>query len=386
MKYFIIAGEASGDLHGSNLMKALRKSDHQAEFYCFGGDLMEQQGGILLRHYREMAFMGAIDVLLNSGKIARNFSLCRHALIRYKPDVLILIDYPGFNLKVAEFAHNHRIPVFYYILPKVWAWKEWRVKKLKACADELFSIFPFEVDFFRKHGVEVHYSGNPLQDSVSEAICNFRSREDFLKDNNLPDLPLVALLPGSRDQEIRSMLPVMARIGRNLKGCCFIVSGTPAVDPPLYEKYCGDSTIPVLSGQTYELLFHSQAALVTSGTATLETALLGIPQAVLYKMAGGKLGWRLFRTLFLKVKYVSLPNLISGREIVREFIMEDMKYENVFPEMNRLLSDTDYRKEMLSGYDEMKRLMGERGVAFKIAEKMSALLSSKYSSNGKSVP
>ncbi len=386
MKYFIIAGEASGDLHGSNLMKSLKETDQQADFFCFGGDLMEQQGGKLLRHFREMAFMGAIDVIMNSGKIARNFSLCRQALIRYKPDVLILIDYPGFNLKVAEFAHKHRIPVFYYILPKVWAWKEWRVKKLRAYADELFSIFPFEVDFFRRHGLEVHYSGNPLQDSVLEALPNFRSREKFLLDNNLPDMPLVALLPGSRDQEIRSMLPVMARIGRNLHGYCFVISGTPAVERSLYNKYSAESTIPVLSGQTYELLHHSQAALVTSGTATLETALLGIPQAVLYKMAGGKLGWRLFRSLFLKVKYVSLPNLVLGKEIVKEFIMEDMKYENIFPEINRLLSDPDYRKEMLRSYEEMKMLMGEKGVAFKIAEKMSALLSSKYSLYGKSVP
>jgi lipid-A-disaccharide synthase len=374
MKYFIVAGEASGDLHGANLMKSLKMVDPSAEFYFFGGDLMLAQGGVLLKHYHDMAFMGAIDVLMNLGKIRKNFQLCKEQLFTQKPDTLILIDYPGFNLKVAEFAHNHKIRVFYYILPKLWAWKAWRVKKLKSYVDALFSIFPFESAFFRQYGVKIHYFGNPLIDSLSDAKSRFRGKEVFLTENHLNDKPVVALLPGSRSQEIRMMLPVMTRMAREFPDFQFVISGTPAINPFLYQEFTSDPSVPVVMEQTYELLHYSYAALVTSGTATLETALFGVPQVVLYKMAGGKIGWRLFRFIFLKVKYVSLPNLIVGEEVVREFIMEDMKYENVRPEVQKILSDNDYRSGIIEKYKMLSSGLGDGGASMRVATQMVNML------------
>jgi lipid-A-disaccharide synthase len=376
MKYFIIAGEASGDLHGAGLMKCLKSEDKEAEFLFFGGELMAAQGGILLQHYREMAFMGGIDVLRNAGKIRANFKLCQLQLLENKPDVLILIDYPGFNLKIAEFAHRNGIRVFYYILPKVWAWKEWRVKALKTNVDELFSIFPFETGFFRKHNVNVHYVGNPLLDSVLEFSENPPSRSTFLTENNLNDKPVVALLPGSRVQEIRNMLPVMTRLAQDFPEYQFVISGTPAIDKSLYITYSNDHSIPVLFGKTYEMLFFAYAAVVTSGTATLETALFNIPQVVLYKMAGGKIGYRIFRFIFLKVKYVSLPNLILGCEFLREFVMDKMKYRFVKPEVGKLLNDDNYRNGIMEFYHELRQKMGEKGASDKAAIQMIQILKS----------
>ncbi len=374
MRYFIIAGEASGDLHGASLMKELKVRDRKAEFFFFGGPLMQAEGGTMILHYQRMAYMGAIDVLRNLGKIKANFLHCKKQLSNINPDVLILIDYPGFNLKIAEFAHRNQIPVFYYILPKVWAWKEWRIKKLRSYTNALFSILPFEKDFFRKHGVEVSFIGNPLTDMIEESEKHFRTRIGFLHDNNLPDKPLVALLPGSRSQEIRNMLPVMTRIAADFPEFLFVVAGTEAVDSSMYMKYSYQSPVPVLYGQTYELVHHAHAALVTSGTATLETALLGTPQIVLYKMAGGKAGYRLFRTLFLKVRYISLPNLILDMEAVPEFVMDRMKYKAVLPETVRLLGDEDYRTRITGMYSLMKAKLGDSGAALRAAGEMTAIL------------
>ena len=381
MKYFLIAGEASGDLHGANLMKSLKLQDQEAEFVFLGGDLMQEQGGRLLKHYREMAFMGAIDVIKNLGKIKANFTLCRQQLLEYKPDVLILIDYPGFNLKMAEFATKNDIPVFYYILPKVWAWKEWRVKSLKSFVTELFSIFPFEVDFFRKHGVEVHYVGNPLLDAVSEFAGASFSMTSFLQENNLTQKPVIALLPGSRSQEIKLMLPVMTRLAKDFPEYQFAISGTRAVDPALYVSCSEDPTIPVLFGKTYELLRIAHAAIVTSGTATLETALFHVPQVVLYKMAGGKLGYRIFRWIFLKVRYVSLPNLILNKGFLREFVMDEMKYSLVRPEAEKLIRNEEYREAIFRSYNQLDKVMGDEGASDRAAFQMVKILNVKQEGN-----
>jgi len=370
MRYFIIAGEASGDLHGSNLIKALKAEDPRAEFYCFGGDLMESEGGILLKHYRDMAFMGAIDVVRNIGKIGKNFQLGREKLLEVKPDVLILIDYPGFNLKMAAFAHEKGIRVFYYILPKVWAWKAWRVKKLERYADACFSILPFEEAFFKRHGVNVHYTGNPLLDAIDSSSGSAVSREEFMERNGLPAKPLDALLPGSRAQEIRMILPLMTLVAREFPGYQFMISGTSVVDPELYACYSADRAIPVLYGQTYTMLRYAHAALVTSGTATLETALIGTPQAVLYKMAGGRVGYTLFKWIFLKVMYVSLPNLVLGCEAVKEFVMHEMTFDRVKAEMDRLLNDSGYREHILRHYSVLKEMMGEKGASERTAKLM----------------
>lgn len=376
MKYYLIAGEASGDLHGSALMKSLKKNDPDASFRFLGGDRMKQEGGELVKHYQDMAFMGAVEVLLNLKKIKHNMDLARKDILGYHPDVLILIDYPGFNIKMAEFAHHHNIRVFWFIAPKVWAWKEWRVKKLKAFVNQIFTILPFETEFFRKHGIEVHYVGNPLIDAIENARKNFRSREVFVKDNLLSDKPLVALLPGSRIQEIRNMLPVMTRVARDFPGYQFAVSGAEAIDPQLYSKYLSHSPIPVLYGQTYEMLHHSVAALVASGTATLETALLKAPQAVLYKMIGGRVFYWLFRKFFLKVPYVSLPNLVLGKNAVREFIMDEMRYDKVSPELQRLLNNMEYSNQIARDYDIIRGKIGNPGAADRAAGIMVGLLKS----------
>lgn len=381
MKYFLIAGEASGDLHGAALMDALKVKDTGAEFRYFGGDRMQQQGGILLKHYREMAFMGGIEVLMNLRKISHNFRLCKSELLKFSPDVLILIDYPGFNIKIAEFAHQNRIRVFWFIAPKVWAWKEWRVKKLKAFVDEMFTILPFETAFFARHQIKVHYVGNPLLDEIDEAKAKFRARDCFLRDNSLEDRPLVALLPGSRTQEIKYMLPVMTRFAKDFPDYQFVISGAYWLDTELYARYSADQDIPVIYGQTYELLANAHAALVTSGTATLETALLKVPQAVLYKMIGGKISYNIFRSLFLKVRYVSLPNLILGKEAVREFVMNEMRYETILPEFRRLLADADYRSEMATAFSELAAAMGEKGAARRAGEMMAGLLAGSRTNN-----
>lgn len=376
MKYFLIAGEASGDLHGAALMSALKEMDSSAEFRYFGGDLMQQQGGTLLKHYREMAFMGGMEVVMNIRTIKRNFFQCKTEILKFAPDVLILIDYPGFNIKMAEFTHKYKLKVFWFIAPKVWAWKEWRVKKLKAFVDEMFTILPFETEFFARHQMKVHYVGNPLLDAITESKSAFREREQFLVDNQLDARPIVALLPGSRVQEVKYMLPVMTRMTNDFPDYQFVVSGAPWLDPALYNKYSVVKSIPVIYGQTYEILHNAYASLVASGTATLETALLNVPQAALYKMIGGKFFYKLFRLVFLKVPYVSLPNLILGREAIKEFVMHEMNYECVKPELEKLLSDEDYRGKMLKSYKELHHLVGEPGAARRAAQKMFEILTS----------
>lgn len=374
MRYYIIAGEASGDLHGSNLMKELKKADEKAEFRFFGGDLMQAVGGDLVKHYREMAFMGIVNVLLNLKTIKNNMDFCKKDLMEFKPDVLILIDYPGFNLLVAEFAKKNNIKVFYYISPKIWAWKERRIKKIKAFVDEMFVIFPFETSFYRKHGMEVHYVGNPLFDSIAGYRQNVIPKEEFLQKNGLNEKPLVALLAGSRVQEIKRCLPLMLEIARLFPDFQFVVAGVNSISRELYDSFLKNAKVKIIFGQTYDLLNNSHAALVASGTAALETALFHVPQTVIYKVEGGWLLDIIFRNFMLKTIGVALPNIILNELIVKEFIQMKMTLKNVQKEMKKLLYDDKYRDKIKADYTRLENLMGEKDcserAAIKILEKL----------------
>lgn len=370
MRYYIIAGEASGDLHGSNLMKELKKADEKAEFRFFGGDLMQAVGGDLVKHYREMAFMGIVNVLLNLKTIKKNMDFCKKDLMEFKPDVLILIDYPGFNLLVAEFAKKNNIKVFYYISPKIWAWKERRIKKIKAFVDEMFVIFPFETSFYRKHGMEVHYVGNPLFDSIAGYRQNVIPKEEFLQKNGLNEKPLVALLAGSRVQEIKRCLPLMLEIARLFPDFQFVVAGVNSISRELYDSFLKNAKVKIIFGQTYDLLNNSHAALVASGTAALETALFHVPQTVIYKVEGGWLLDIIFRNFMLKTIGVALPNIILNEEIVLELVQMRMTLKNVRQEMKKLLYDDKYREKIKEDYLRLENLMGEKGSSERAAAKM----------------
>ena len=377
MKYFIIAGEASGDLHASHLMAELKKKDSKAEFCYFGGDLMAEQGGILLKHYREMAFMGLFPVLFNLHKIKRNFTLAENKLLEYKPDVLILVDYPGFNLRMAEFAKANGIKVFYYISPKIWAWKTKRVYKIKKFVDEIFTIFPFETDFYKKYDVRVNYVGNPTIDELSVRSNNAQTFEEFISKNTLSSKPVIALLAGSRVQEINRILPVMAKVTDRFPQYQFVIAGAPSQKLEQYRKALGNYKIPVLFGQTYDLLQHSVAALVASGTATLEAAVLNVPQVVCYRIEAGRLGsW--VKDKIVKVPFISLVNLINDREVVKELFQENCTPLTVGNELELILTNDLYRQEMLNGYKEMLEKLGDPGCA----ERASELMVSKLMDNG----
>jgi len=376
MRYYLVAGEASGDLHGSNLMKEINVADSNAEFRYFGGDLMNDVGGELVKHYREMAFMGFVNVVLNLKTINRNLKFCKTDLLEFQPDILILIDYPGFNLRVAEFAKQNNIKVFYYISPKVWAWKAHRVKKIKSVVDEMFTIFPFETEFYKKYQFRVNYVGNPVLDSIAEFKKTALSKSEFLKLNNLDERPVVALLAGSRVQEINRTMPIMVEISEIFPGFQFVVAGLKSVDIGLYHKYVAGKPVKLVFNQTYDILNNAHTALVASGTAALETALFNIPQTVIYKMEGGWPVDFIFRNLIFKNRMagVSLPNIIMKREIVREFIQMKMTLENVKAEMEKLLFDDNYRQKILTDYDRLKEIMGEPGSSKRAAQKMVELL------------
>lgn len=363
MKYYLIAGEASGDLHASHLMAALAEQDSQAEFRFLGGDLMAAVGGTLVKHYRDMAYMGFVPVLLHLRTIFFNMALCKKDIVSWRPDVLILVDYPGFNLNIAKYVHAHtHIPVYYYISPKIWAWKEYRIKNIKRDVDQLFSILPFEVDFFeKKHQYPIHYVGNPTLDEVEAFRKTYtEDKETFLKKNSLPGKPIIALLAGSRKQEIKDNLPDMIRAASAFPVYQLVLAGAPGIDPSYYKKYMGDADVRVVFGQTYPLLEHAEAALVTSGTATLETALFHVPQAVCYYTPMGKVAAFLKRHV-LKVEYISLVNLIAGREVVRELVADTMTVARIRTELHRILTDKVYRSRMLAGYDEVRERLGKAG-------------------------
>ncbi len=374
MRYYLIAGEASGDLHGSNLMKALKKKDPDAVFRCFGGDLMQQAGGQLVKHYREMAFMGILNVLLNLKTIRRNLELCKKDLIAFRPDVLILIDYPGFNLRIAEFAQKNSLKIYYYISPKVWAWKENRVKKIKAFTDEMFTILPFEKEFYRKHGMEVHYVGNPTVDSIAAFREKSLSEKDFRKQNNLDERPVVALLAGSRVQEIKKTLPLMKKTALHFPDFQFVIAGVSSIDNVLYDNLLRNSELKIIFDQTFNLLDNAHAALVASGTAALETALFYVPQTVIYKIEGGLLLDIIIRNFVLKTIGVALPNIVMNEEIIKEWIQKKMTLKNVNAELKKLLYNENYRQKIINDYKRLEAKMGEPGCANRAAEKMVTLL------------
>lgn len=351
MKYYLIVGEASGDLHASHLMQSLKDIDAEAEFRFFGGDLMTAVGGTRVRHYKELAYMGFIPVLLHLRTILRHMKMCKQDVVDWQPDCLILVDYPGFNLKIAEYVKSHtNIPVYYYISPKIWAWKEYRIKNIKRDVDQLLSILPFEVDFFEnKHHYPIHYVGNPTADEVRE----------FLQSSPVAKKePVIALLAGSRKQEIKDNLPAMLQAVKPYENDYqIVVAGAPGIEPSYYQQFMQGSQAGIVFGQTYALLAKAHAALVTSGTATLETCLFGVPQVVCYKIPmPAVLGF--LRRHFLKVKYVSLVNLVAGREVVKE-LLEDFSVASIRSELEKILSGSD-RERMLQGYLEVKQALGDK--------------------------
>lgn len=370
MRYFLIAGEASGDLHGSNLVRELKLQDPQAQFRFFGGDLMAAQAGVPpVKHYSEMAFMGFVRVLMNLRKIGRNMEQCKAEIIDFKPDVVILIDFAGFNLRIAEFAKSLGLKTVFYISPKIWAWKQNRIKKIKKYIDKMLTILPFETEFYARFDYPVEYVGNPILDAIEEFRSGDNQTEvDFRKANNLTDKPIIGLLAGSRKQEVDFMLPVMIEVSRQFPEYQFVISGAPGLDRDYYTKVIGaDCNIPIVFGQTYNLLKFSRAALVTSGTATLETALFGVPEAVLYRISAPDFLYCIGRKL-LKVKWISLANLIVGREIIRELVQMDCNPRTIADELRKILDDRQYDAEFQRNYAELRQRMGSAGASQRAAQ------------------
>jgi lipid-A-disaccharide synthase len=367
MKYFIIAGEPSGDLHGSNLIRGLKASDTEAEIFCWGGDMMEQAGGTLLMHYRRLAFMGFVAVLLNIRSIAKSISLCKNQIVDHNPDVIILIDYPGFNLRIARFAKTLGFKVYYYISPKIWAWKESRIEKIKRYVDRMFIIFPFEVEFYRKHNVEVEYYGNPLVDVIESKKAGFDRQSDIRKSLGMDDRPAIALLAGSRKHEIKHILPEMVRIVKHFPEYQFVLAGMKDIPESLYRKIIGNSPVTLITDKTYEILFLAHAALVTSGTATLETALAGTPQVVCYK---GDFFSMLIAWIVVRVKYISLVNLIMNFEVIRELVQYDLTAKRLIHELKAIVHGGERREKMKEDYEVLKKKLGTAGASTRIAAEM----------------
>ncbi len=365
MNYYIIAGEASGDLHASNLMKSLKMLDGSATFRCWGGDLMEKQGAKLVKHYRDLAFMGFTEVLMNIRTIFKNIDFCKKDILENRPDVLILVDYPGFNMRIADFAKQNGIKVFYYISPQIWAWKQSRVHKIKKIVDKMFVILPFEKEFYKRFDYEVDFVGHPLLDAV----------DNYAKESNELGItfskPIIAVLPGSRKQEISTLLPLMLSMRKYYPNHQFVVAGAPSQSSEYYKTFFPDDDVKIVFGKTYPLLQKSEAALVASGTATLETALFGVPEVVCY--IAGKISYVIAKQL-IKVKYISLVNLIMDKEIVRELIQDDLNEANLKMELDKLLTAAT-RAKLLSDYTELKTKLGGSGASQKTAELMIKYLS-----------
>ncbi|MBI4646338.1 MAG: lipid-A-disaccharide synthase [Bacteroidia bacterium] len=365
MKYYLITGEASGDLHGSNLIKELKKITPDSTFRCWGGDLMAMQGAVIVRHYKELAFMGFIEVLLNIVSIFKNFRLCKNDIKQFSPDVVILIDYPGFNLRMAKYIKKLGIKVFYYISPQIWAWKQSRIDLIKKYVDRMYVILPFEEDFYRKFAHRVHFVGHPLFDAIDSVEQNKTDFSTFISQNGLSNKPVIALLPGSRSQEIRVMLPIMLKMFEYYPGFQFVIAGAPSQKGSFYDKYIRKTKVKVLFAQTYNILQHASIAIVTSGTATLETALFDVPQVVCYK-TGRKISYLIAKHL-VKVKYISLMNIIMDKEIVKEFIQNEFNPANLKTEMDKLLFDIDYKYKILSDYKLLKEKLGGAGASQRAA-------------------
>jgi len=371
MRYFIIAGEQSGDLHGSNLVRGLLEADNSAEIFCWGGDLMESAGATLLVHYRKMAFMGFVAVIKNLRAIIKNLSLCRQHITEYKPDVIIFIDYPGFNLRIAEFAKNTGFKTFWYISPKLWAWNEGRVKKIRKYIDRMYIIFPFEVDFYKKHGINVEYRGNPLVDETEKRISSLPARNEIWKYLGIEEKPVIAFLAGSRRHEIELILPEMIKVVSHFPGYQFVLAGVKNISDEIYNNIIGNEPVILIKEKTYEILYAAQAALVTSGTATLEAALTDTPQVVCYK---GDFLSMLIAWMVIKVKYISLVNLIMDFEVIKELVQYDLKEKNLLKELKAILPGGEKREKILSDYEVLKYKLGPAGASGRIAREMVAEL------------
>lgn len=370
MRYFLIAGEASGDLHGSNLIKGIREIDNNAQIRCWGGDLMKEAGAELIKHYKDGAIMGFVEVVANLGKLAKNLQDCKNDIINYNPDVVVLIDYPGFNFRIAEFAKVRGMRVFYYIAPKVWAWKEKRVHKLKKYVDKLFIIFPFEIEYFRKWGINAIYRGNPLLDSVDNHSTSDETKEAFEQRCGLGSAgKTVALLAGSRKSEIKYLLPRMMQVAQRYPNYRFLMACAPSMDKEFYEGIIGNkcNNIKLLFGETYSILRHSDAAIISSGTASLEAALIGVPQVVCY--GGNEISYQIAKRV-VKLKYISLANLIMDKGMFKELIQHDCTPDKISQELDNLLDNSAYRKQMISGYMEVRNVLGGKGASAKVAKAM----------------
>ena len=361
MRYYLVTGEASGDLHGANLMKALKERDDQAEFRYFGGDLMQAEGGTLAKHYTDMAFMGFFEVAANLRTILKNLAFCKADIAAWKPDVLILIDFPGFNLRIAEFAKKNGILVCFYISPKVWAWNQKRVLKIKRVVDHLFCILPFEVDFYKKWDMKVDYVGNPLLD----AVAAFMPNADFLKEHGLEGKQIIALLPGSRRQEISRILPDMLSVTERYPEHQFVIAGAPSFTKDYYDQFIGEKRIPVVFNSTYDILTVAEAGIIASGTAVLETALFDVPQVVVYKGSNISVG---IARMVVKIRFISLVNLIMDKLVVKELIQNDCNPQTIGAELDDILKDQTYRQQMLDNYTLLDQKMGKPGASARTAE------------------
>lgn len=363
MRYYLIVGEASGDLHASRLMRSLKKYDELAEFRFFGGDLMAAEGGTRVKHYKELAYMGFVPVLLHLGTIFSNMKRCKEDIVAWKPDVVILVDYPGFNLNIAKFLKkNTLIPVYYYISPKIWAWKEWRIKSIKRDVSEMFSILPFEVPFYeQKHKYPVHYVGNPTAQEVAEFRAGYhQTYEEFCRENNLDSRkPIIALLAGSRLQEIKDNLPAMIEVAERFEDYQMVLAGAPSIEDEYYDQFLEGTPVRVVKNKTYQLLSHTTAALVTSGTATLETALFNVPQVVCYETPLPKLIRFAFNHV-LKVDYISLVNLVANKEVVPEMFADKFTIDGIANELYKIMPGQPAREGMLAGYQEVLRELGSK--------------------------
>ncbi len=366
MKLYIIAGEASGDLHGANLIKALKRQKPESEIRCWGGDLMSEAGGEVVMHYRKLAFMGFVEVVSNLDKIRANFKFCKEDIDQWKPDAVILIDYPGFNLRMAKYLHKRGIKVLYYISPQVWAWNRSRVEKIKKYVDRMYVILPFEQDFYKDYNYEVDFVGHPLLDAIQGGDL-LKSQGKFRENNKLGDKDIIAILPGSRKQEISRMLPTMLKVVDEFKDHQFVLAGAPSIEKEFYEQYLTSSNISVVYNRTYDLLSNSRAALVTSGTATLETALFKVPEVVCYQ--GNFISYLLARAL-IKVKYISLVNLIMDKRIVEELIQKDFNEVRLTNELKKIIPDGPYRMAMLKNMDELAEKLGGSGASERAASLM----------------
>lgn len=359
MKYYIISGEASGDLHGSNLIAAIKRKDPKAKFRAWGGDLMKKQGATLVKHYRDLAFMGFVEVLLHLRIILSNMSFCKKDILKFAPDALVLIDYPGFNIKIAKFAHKHNIKVYYYISPQVWAWKKRRVHTLKKVVDKMLVILPFEKDFYNEYNVDAQYVGHPLLDSISKTKQT--SKLSFTRQNKLNGKKeIIALLPGSRKQEVSRMLKVMLKVVDQFPNYQFVVGCAPSLPLSYYKSIIGDANVKLVVNKTYQLLQVSSAAVVTSGTATLETALFYVPEVICYK--GNPISYLIAKNL-IKVKYICLVNLIMDRPVVKELIQNDLTPDNIADELRLLLTNYKRQRQLLDDYEELRMILGNAGAS-----------------------